>query len=236
MPNLISTNRNNETLHPDQSGCSGNKIFFLWRKLTAVGLALSLWLSPFTINAQTYLPLTDNISVTSNSNIKILGGNYNVQDASNDGLIQINNANNITIDGDSVNEDGQNFSGYLIKIDNSSNLIIRNFSSAKHLYYGVYCTNSSNIKISNCNFSFNKVDSGGWIDVWSGYTGALGGGVILYNCDSVRVHNCTMKLQNDGVALYNSAHIEIDSNDFAWNTSYGIRMFWTDSSYIHDNV
>ncbi len=36
--------------------------------------------------------------------------------------------------------------------------------------------------------------------------------------------------------LYNSAHAEIDSNDFAWNTSYGIRMFWTDSSFIHDNV
>ncbi|HYV94147.1 MAG TPA: right-handed parallel beta-helix repeat-containing protein [Chitinophagales bacterium] len=199
-------------------------------------LTLSLSLSLFTIEAQTYLPLTDNMSVGSNSSIKILGDNYYLQDAGNDGLIQINNASNIIIDGDSVYEDGQNFYGYLIKIDHSSNIIIKNFSAGKGLYYGVYCTNSQNIEIDNCNFSFNKVDSGGWIDVWSGYTGALGGGAMFYNCDSVRVHNCTMKLQNDGVALYNSAHIEIDSNDFAWNTSYGIRMYWTDSSHIHDNI
>ncbi len=140
------------------------------------------------------------MSIASNSNIKILAGNYTLQDVSNNGLIQISNASNIVIDGDSVNEDGENFSGYLIKIDNSSNISIKNFSSAKRLDYGVYCTNSHNITISNCNFSLNKVDSADWIDVWSGYTSALGGGAMFYNCDTVRVHHCTMKLQNDGVA------------------------------------
>ena len=52
-------------------------------------LSASFSLSLFTIQAQTYLPLTDNMNVTSNSNIKVLGGNYNVQDGGNDGLIQI---------------------------------------------------------------------------------------------------------------------------------------------------
>lgn len=199
-------------------------------------LLLPLFLFNFQTRAQTYLSLTDNMSIAGNSDIKVLGGNYNLQDAGNNGLIQISNASNIIIDGDSVYEDGQTFSGYLIKIDNSSNIVIKNFSSVVHLKYGVYATNSQNIEITNCNFSFNKVDSGGWIDVWSGYTSALGGGAMFYNCDSIHVHNSIMKLQNDGVALYNCVHAEIDNNDFAWNTSYGIRMYYTDSSVIHDNI
>jgi len=186
--------------------------------------------------AQTYLPLADNMIVSSNSNVKILGGNYSITDNGGDGLIEISNAQNIIIDGDSVNVDGGNYSGYLFRIDNSSNVTIINFNSAKHFYYAVYCTNSHNITISNCNFSFNKVDSSGWIDVWSDYASALGGGAMFYNCDTISVHDDTMRLQNDGVALYHCAHAAVYNCDFEWNTSYGIRMFFTDSCSIHDNL
>ena len=186
--------------------------------------------------AQTYLSLSDNLVIPDNSNIKILGGTYDLQDTGNDGLIKIDNKHDVIIDGDSVIANGQNYSGYLIEISYSSNILIKNFESGNRFKYGVYVTHSDHIEIDNCNFSLNKTDSSGWIDVWSGYTLALGGGAMFYDCSNVWVHDCIMNLQNDGAALYNCTHAEVDSNDFAWNTSYGIRMYFTDSSSIHDNL
>jgi parallel beta-helix repeat protein len=124
----------------------------------------------------------------------------------------------------------------MIKIDNSSNIRIKNFDSVFHYKYAVYVTNSSHININGNDFSRNKVDSSGWIDVWTDYTSALGGGVMMYQCRAAQIYNNTMKFQNDGVALYHCDSIRAHDNDFAWNTSYGIRMFWTDSCYIYNNV
>lgn len=186
--------------------------------------------------SQICIPLTDNMDVGSNSVVKILGGVYSLADSGNDGLIRISNQQNVIIDGDSVFVDGMNFGGYLIRIENSSHIQIKNFPEAEKFFYAVSIENSDNILIENNNFSINKVDSAGWINVWAGFPAALGGGVILHNCDSVHIQNNILKLQNDGVALYNSKHIEVNGNDFAWNTSYGIRMYFTDSCYIHHNI
>ena len=185
--------------------------------------------------AQSYVNLSDNLDLNSNTNYKISAGNYTLQDPAADGLIRINHASNVVIDGDSVEADGVNYSGYAIKIDSSDHISIKNFTSLKHFKYAVYVSNSHHISILNCNFSYNKVDSSGWIDVWAGYNNALGGGVLFYQCDSIRVYGSLMKYQNDGVALYNSKRASISYCDFAWNTSYGIRMFYTDSSYIGFN-
>ena len=203
---------------------------------TLLPVLLFLVTGSFASHAQTYIPLADNTSIESNTDIKILGGDYSITDSGNDGILQINNAENVVIDGDSVMVNGNTYAGYLIKITNSNNVVIKNFVSANHFKYAAYITGSTNIEIYNCDFSYNKVDSSGWIDVWAGYTSALGGGVLFYNCDSVSVHDNIMKLQNDGVALYNSAHAEVYNNHFEWNTSFGIRMYFTDSSSIHDNI
>lgn len=195
---------------------------------------LAIVLLSFTLaNAQSYITLSDDIDVTSNSYLKIHGGFYPLQDIGNDGLIRINKQSNIIIDGDSVYADGLAYSGYLIKIDSSSNIQIRNFSEARNFNYAVYITNSRNIIIENNCFSGNKTDSAGWINVWTGYTSALGGGVMMYNCDSAHIFNNVMKLQNDGVSLYNCRHIEVNANDFSHNTSYGVRMYYSDHNYIH---
>ncbi len=186
-------------------------------------------------NTQT-LPLTDNMVIASNTSLKIQPSVYNIQDTGQDGLIRLNGVSNVIIDGDSVEVDGISCSGYAIKIDNSDHILIKNFWSVRHMNYAVYVTNSHHVEIEACNFSYNKVDSVGFIDVWAGYTASLGGGVMCYQCDSVYVHGNLMKYQNDGVALYQCRETEIAFNDFSWNTSYGIRMFYTDSSYLHHNI
>ena len=190
----------------------------------------------FSLFAQMHMDLQDNIDVESNSWIIFNPAHYNITDAGNDGLIRINNKENIILEGPGVSVDGSGYTGFFVKIQNSQNIIIRNFDSVYHFKYAVYITTADSIQIFNCNFSYNKVDSSGWIDVWSNYGSALGGGVMMYQVNHGDLHNNVMNMQNDGVALYHCDNINVANNDFNWNTSFGIRMFFTDSCHINDNL
>jgi len=185
--------------------------------------------------AQSYIPITDNMQISSNSDIKFIGGNYTFTDAPADGVIQINGKENITLDGDSCRVNGVGSTGYMIKVTNSHNIEIKNFDSVFKYKYAVYIMNSDHISINGNVFCHNKVDSAGWIDVWADYTQALGGGIMMYQSRVVDIFNNNMTMQNDGVALYHCDSLSIHNNDFSWNTSYGIRMFWTDSCHIYQN-
>jgi parallel beta-helix repeat protein len=191
---------------------------------------------PLFLLAQTRIPITNNMTINSNSNIKFIPGNYVFSDPGLDGVIRISGKHDIIMDGDSCTVNGTNFTGYMIKIDNSSNIRIQNFDSVFNFNYAVYVTNSSHININGNDFSRNKIDSSGWIDVWTDYTSALGGGVMMYQCRAADIYDNIMKYQNDGVAAYHCDSLRIHDNDFAWNTSYGIRMFWTDSCNIYNNM
>jgi parallel beta-helix repeat protein len=184
---------------------------------------------------QTYLDLEDNMDIPSNSNIIINPGNYTLPDPGNDGLIRINDKENIIIDGAGVFTDGTNYQGYMIKINNSSNIQIMNFDGVEHYKYAVYITNSDHIYINDNEFSYNKVDSAGWISIWTNYQQALGGGVMMYQTQFAEILDNNMQYQNDGVALYHCDSIVVKNNNFSWNTSFGIRMYFTDYCDIQNN-
>jgi len=194
-----------------------------------------LALIPILLKAQSYIPITNNMVINSYSNIKFIPNNYVFTDPDSNGVIQINGQHNIILDGDSCKVNGQIFKGYMIKISNSHHVTIKNFDSVFAYKYAVHIINSHHITIDSNTFCHNKVDSSGWIDVWADYTKALGGGVMMYQSRSARISNNTMTMQNDGVALYHCDSINIGNNDFSWNTSYGIRMFWTDTCNIYQN-
>ncbi len=198
-------------------------------------LVLSLGLLTY-LGAQVYIDLEDDLVIDSDSWIIFNPGIYNIPDAGNDGLLQIDGKENIILDGTGVYADGADYSGYMIKISNSSNIHIKNFGGVSHYFYAVYITGSDHITIENNDFSYNKVDSSGWISIWTNYNQALGGGVLMYQTEYAQVNNNIMKYQNDGVALYHCDSILVHGNDFAWNTSYGIRMYFTDHCDIQDNV
>jgi parallel beta-helix repeat protein len=199
-------------------------------------LTMFFLLLPILVFAQTYIPITNNLNINSNSNIKFIAGNYVFTDPGLDGVIKINDVHDVILDGDSCTVDGQNYSGYMIRISNSQRITIKNFDSVFKYKYAVYITGSDHIIINGNDFSGNKVDSSGWIDVWADYNAALGGGVMMYQSRATEIFDNIMKYQNDGVALYHCDSINIYDNDFAWNTSYGIRMFWTDTCHIYANT
>ena len=143
--------------------------------------------------AQALLPLQDNWLLPSDTSIKLIDSSYTFQDADLNGIIRIINQQNITIDGDSVTVDGLDHTGYMIYIENSRNITIKNFKSVLNYYYAVYIINSEQICIQNCTFSFNKVDSIGWITIFDGADSALGGGVFMDSCRDSEIFNNVMQ-------------------------------------------
>ncbi len=184
---------------------------------------------------QTVVPLTDNMDIQSNSNIRIQSGTYSFADMARDGVIRIVNKENITIDGDSVQVSGGAFSGFLIYIENSRNITIKNFQSVDKYYYAVSAKLSSGLTINDNNFSYNKKDTLGWISIWTDHTAALGGGVLMHRCNDSELFENRMVQQNDGIAMYECENINIHDNLLNWNCGFGIRMNFTNNCTIRHN-
>jgi len=175
------------------------------------------------------------MDIASNSNIRIKSGTYSFDDMGNDGVIRIVNKENITIDGDSVEVTGTGFTGFLIYIENSRNITIRNFSSVKNYYYAVSAKLSENLTINDNNFSYNKKDTLGWIWIWTDQTAALGGGVLMHRCGNSELYGNRMVQQNDGIAMYECEKMNIHDNLLNWNCGFGIRMNYTNNCTIRHN-
>jgi len=203
-------------------------------KSLVLSLSFASLLSSFAFS-QTRLPLTDNMDIPSNSNIRLEPGTYAFGDAAADGVIRIVGKENITIDGDSVTVTGTAFQGFMIYIENSRNITIRNFKSVSTYYYAVTARKSSDLHIYENDFSYNKKDTSGWIFIWTDYKEALGGGVLLHQCGDSELYGNTMTQQNDGIALYECDNVEIHDNELNWNCGFGIRMNYTDNCTIRHN-
>jgi parallel beta-helix repeat protein len=197
-------------------------------------LTFSFLLFPFSFS-QTIVPLTDNMEIPSNSNIKIQPGSYTITDSAQNGVIRIINKENITIDGDSVDVTGSNYAGFLIYIENSRDINIKNFPSVSGFYYAASAKQSTELKFYRNHFSHNKKDTTGWIVIWSDLTEALGGGVLLYRCEGSELTENTMVQQNDGITLFECDSINVHDNLLSWNCGFGIRMNYTDHCTIRHN-
>ena len=89
---------------------------------------------PALVFTQTYIPITNNMVISSNSDIKFMPGNYIFTDPGLDGVIKVSNVHDVILDGDSCTVDGVNYTGYMIKINNSHHInhqkpLIRFFST-----------------------------------------------------------------------------------------------------------
>lgn len=194
-----------------------------------------LLLSAGWLQAQTIIPITDNLIINSNQNIKFEEGDYAFADPEGNGVVQLNSVQNVILDGENVTIDGGNDEGYFLYLEDCSNILIKNFELATNYFYAVYAVNSDQVRIENCTFSGNKRDDEGWIVIFEGPEGAHGGGVFVNECTRFEFEDNWMTDQNDGIALYHSDSIWVHNNDFSWNTSFGIRMYHTHHCDIQNN-
>lgn len=199
-----------------------------------IPIIIGMLLISASLSAQN-INLSDNIEIQSNTNIKINPGEYQIQDINNNGILRIVNKNDVTIDGSDVLVSGLDTTGYLIYLENSTNVTIKNFSAASGFFYAIRAKNCSGLTIENNNFSYNQKDTLGWIFIWTGTGEALGGGVLLDDCRDSEIMGNTMVQQNDGLAMYNCDNIHIHNNTLNWNCGFGIRMNFTENCNIHHN-
>lgn len=188
-----------------------------------------------TLLAQTRIAPENNLSINDSANIKLIAGKYIISDAERDGILQLRNVSNVVIDGDSVELVGQGFNGYGIYISNCSNVVIKNFKEIRAFFYAVKIDSSDNITIENCDFSNNKRDESGWINIWTDVEMAHGGSVLMNRSRACTFNGNVMKESNDGIAMYHSDSITITNNDLSYNMAYAIRMYFCDSNYVVEN-
>ena len=191
----------------------------------------------YTSTQAQYKKLKDNMSIPSNSIVKIAAGNYNFTDSAKKGVVRIIKARNVIIDGDSVSVSGApDTAGYMLFIDSSQDIIIKNFKLVSGYFYAGYVHSSDSVQFLNCNFSNNKADSSLPVALWNNSGSADGGGILIDQCTNVMVNNCTIQFNNEALSVYNSKKIRIDSNHFSWNTGCGIRLSFSDSCEIAGNT
>ncbi len=198
---------------------------------TPILLLLCLAINAF---SQT-VPMQNDWDIPSDTSIKIMPGTYSWSDIPEDGVIQIMSKQNIVIDADSVILSGGGLKGFGILIENSNNIVIKNFLSIKKFFYAVKVKNSSNITIQNCRFTKNKLDSFKVLNALEGIDSAHGGGILMDSVSNAMIDTCVLTFQNDGIALYHCDSVTIQRSKLIFNSGFGIRMYRSDSCWIRDN-
>ncbi len=162
-------------------------------------------------------------------------GTYTLTDAHSDGVLRVENAHDVTIDGAGVQLNGPGRSGYAILIKNSSRVTLRNFAGISGYFYAVRVEQSDSVVIDSCTAVNNARDDAGFIDVWSDVSQAHGGAVLFDRSRYGTVSHCVFTGANDGVALYHSAGMTIAHNNLSHNTAFAVRMFYADSCLVLEN-
>ena len=197
--------------------------------------AAFILLGGYRSTAQPCVTPTDDLMIPSDTALLLCPGTYPVTDAHGDGVLRIENAHDVTIDGAGVHLNGPGRSGYAIVVKNSSRVTIRNFAAISGYFYAVRVEQSDSVVIDSCTAQNNARDDAGFIDVWSDVAQAHGGAVLFDRSrQGVVSHNVFMS-SNDGVALYHCVGMTIAHNNLSSNTAYAVRMFYTDSCAIIDN-
>ena len=177
----------------------------------------------------------DDLLIPSDTTILLCPGTYSVADAQLDGVIRVEDAHDVTIDGTGVQLNGPGRTGYAILVKNSSRVTIRNFAGISGYFYAVRVEQSDSVVIDSCTAQNNARDDAGFIDVWSDVAQAHGGAVLYDRSRYGVVSHCVFTGSNDAVALYNCVGMTIARNNLSNNTAFAVRMFHTDSCLVVDN-
>jgi parallel beta-helix repeat protein len=202
---------------------------------------------------QTTISLTNNLHITKSVTVK--KGMYELQgiDSLNTGTIVIE-GNNITIDFNGATLSGSNdiehpdkFKGLAILIKGGKNITLKN-AVIKGFKVAVMGRQTSNLKISNCDFSYNfrqhlnsnreREDVTDWQsyhrnekDEWLRF----GAGIYLRDCDSAVINNNIITNGQCALMMTNCNNGQVYNNNFSFNSGIGIGMYKSSRNHIMNN-
>ncbi|TAN13372.1 MAG: hypothetical protein EPN37_13740 [Chitinophagaceae bacterium] len=208
---------------------------------------------PIILTAKGAIPITKKMVITQSVTIKRSVYKINADPALNSGIIEIK-GDNITVDfNGSVLKSRMNenfpdqFSGVAIYIQGGKNITIKN-AIIKGYKIAVMGRDVHNLKIENCNFSYNfrqhlnsdrkREDLSDWQsyhhnenDQWLRY----GAGIYLESCDSMVVRNDTVMDGQCGLMMTKCSDGIIYNNNFSFNSGIGIGFYQSSYNKVMNN-
>ena len=162
--------------------------------------------------------------------------------------------NNITVDfnnsllvGSSATQQPDSFFGIALYVKNSHNVLIKNLKTI-HYKISIVADNSSNLKIENCNLSYNyrpylystreREVTSDWLsyhnndkDEWMKY----GCGIYLKDCRDCDLKAITITQSFNGIMLSRSEGNDIRSSVITYNSGIGIGLYRSSNNKIVNN-
>lgn len=205
------------------------------------------------LTAKGSIPITKRMVISRSVTIKKSVYKINADPALNSGIIEIK-GDNITVDfNGSVLKSEMNmnfpdkFSGVAIYIRGGKNITIKN-AIIKGYKIAVMGRDVHNLKIENCNFSYNfrqhlnsnrmREDLSDWQsyhhnekDQWLRY----GAGIYLESCDSMVIRNDTVMDGQCGLMMTKCSDGTIYNNNFSFNSGIGIGLYQSSGNKIMNN-
>lgn len=203
------------------------------------------------INAQ--VVLKKGMTITKSVKIKKAIYDLDAYDSLNRSLIVIE-GNNIVVDFNNAVLNGNikklapdQFYGVAIVVRNGKNIIIKNLT-AKGYKIVVLARNAGELKIENCDFSYNyrrhlnstqeKEDISDWLshhrnenDEWLRY----GAAIYLRGCNDFTVSNCKVTGGQNALMMMECNNGIVYNNDFSFNSGLGIGMYKSGGNRIMYN-
>jgi parallel beta-helix repeat protein len=210
--------------------------------VTSLVAASSVSPKPFGADAQTEVPVTDNMQISRSTKLK--PGVYMLSDRDHDGIIKIV-GDNLTVDatGVTVVSADPDFSGYGVVASSRKNITLRNITINK-FRYGVRVENSSGIRIENSTITGNYKDTTTcFLAIGDGET--YGGGILLRNVSNSVVQGNKLYNQSTGLEMIGGSNNQVlnnqtslgpAGNESQQNSCWGIRLEGSTDNLIRGNV
>ncbi len=191
--------------------------------------------------------IDDNLVIKSSVTFK--AGEYRVPDQDGNGVIQIA-ADNITVDLSGVilwggEKDKVNtFTGIGISLNGHKNVTIKN-GNIHGFKYNIFVKNAEGVKIvgTDTSYPLGPVinDNGEIKDIWLGLRDlgawrSYGSGMWLEDCKEMLVQGCRGHGGANGLLTVNTTKSKIYSNDFSFNSSWGIGLWASTENEVFWNL
>jgi parallel beta-helix repeat protein len=174
-------------------------------------------------------------------------GTYNIGDPEGDGVIQIKgNQVVLTISGVTLTGTGKGFgitasgvNGATIQSSTTNPGTVQNFQAAILINGGASHSVTNNVLSHNAKRPLtNSIND--FLSIWQEFNdkladGQIGDGVVLLNVASATITNNQMQFQQNGISLFESNNVTIQSNVCSNNQGWGISLLESNNNTIANN-
>lgn len=161
---------------------------------------------------------------------KLIAGTYVLPDG-----ISIE-GDDIQVVADGVHIIGKDHQARGITIKNSKNISLSGIAISTY-FHGVYVENCEGISLKDLTIrdthEIEGIDT--FLYLWQNINEAYGGAIILHKVSRGSIKGCDVQHQLNGIQIYDSHHLIIESNNASFNSGWGVYLHASSDNLVQDN-